>query len=943
MSRSARLRRACSAMLLVSALVAMVFPWSAQASVDKQTTQATQTKPEAKKTKPNSAAGHAVVRAVAPGKGKEKDHPRYDKPPQRLGRSGSARNLDASPKATVQLEEKVHGSSLNGPTGVGSLSAPEPDAPVLGGSFLGVSECCSIPPDPIMAAGPHQVVIATNDRIMAFNKNGTQVPNTVAQPCVGNCQLGTFFTNAVAGTNIFDPWLVYDQYIDRFWFLTVSRATSPQNSDFLLALSNSNDVADGWTLFRIDARTNGNDVQSQWCDYEKLGLDAQAIYLTCNMFDFSSPPNFQYSKIRAMTKGQFLNNTCCAWWDWWNLREGFAGVYASFSIQPAHMYGASAADGEYLVNAFSTCVFCPPDELRVRHITNVQVCCVPGDQHEPDMDEETHTVGAMPDAPDASQQGTTTAIDTGDHRLLYAIWQGGHLSTGQTIECPDEDNACAAFTELDVSDMGDIDTVNDWVLVQDGSDRYYPAVDVNAAGNKTMVYTRSSSSEFASAVYVGIPSSATCTLCSDGPETVLQAGGNSYVDFGSPPGARNRWGDYLGAAQDPDGTGVWIHGQFAQTTANLWATQVGLTYEAQDLAPPTTTASLSPAPTVFGWNNTDVLVTLSATDSGSAGVRRITYSTSGAQTIPSTVVNGSTASFTLSAQGTTVVSFFAQDNWGNVESTKTTTVRIDKVAPTVTCGTADGVWHATDVSIACTAGDGLSGLANPADASFSLSTSVPAETETSNACTNTHAVLDRAGNSTTGGPVCGNMVDKKAPTIAITTPVGGAIYLLNESVPASYACVDGGSGLASCAGNVANGTGIDTTSVGNKTFTVTGTDNVGNVRALTVPYIVTYKICLQYDPTVPFHGNSVPIRLRLCDANNVNVSAPGTIVHATVINPGAITPTSIANPTNDFLFNSGQGGYVYVLNARTLPDGSYTLDFTVTGDPITHSAPFILD
>jgi hypothetical protein len=187
------------------------------------------------------------------------------------------------------------------------------------------------------------------------------------------------------------------------------------------------------------------------------------------------------------------------------------------------------------------------------------------------------------------------------------------------------------------------------------------------------------------------------------------------------------------------------------------------------------------------------------------------------------------------------------------------------------------------------------------------------------------------------------MVDKKAPTIAITTPVSGAIYLLNESVPASYACADGGSGLASCAGNVASGTGIDTASVGNKTFTVTGTDNVGNVRTLTVPYIVTYKICLQYDPTRPFHGNFVPIRLQLCDANDVNVSAPGIIVHATVVNPGAIPATSIANPTNDFLFNSGMGGYVYVLNAKGLPAGSYTLEFTVTGDPITHSAPFILD
>ena len=558
------------------------------------------------------------------------------------------------------------------------------------------------------------------------------------------------------------------------------------------------------------------------------------------------------------------------------------------------------------------------------------------------MREETKTVGEMPDSPNATQQGTSTGIDTGDHRLLYAIWQSGHLSTGQTIKCPDENSACSAFTELNVSDMGDIHTVNDWVLAQDGSDRYYPRVDVNAVGNKTMVYTRSSSSEFAGLFYVGIPNSATCTTCSDGPETTLQAGGNSYVDFGSPPGSRNRWGDYFGAAADPDGTGIWVHGEFARTTANSWATQVGLTYEAQDLSAPTTTASLSPAPTSFGWNNTNVLVTLNATDSGSAGVRRITYSASGAQTIGTTVVDGSSASFVISAQGTTTVSFFAQDNWGNVESTKTQTVRIDKVDPVVSCAAADGLWHATDVTIGCTASDALSGLADPADASFSLATSMPAETETSNACTGTHTVLDKADNATTGGPVCGNMIDKKAPVISVVTPAAGAIYLLNQAVAASYTCVDGGSGVATCAGPVGDGALIDTASVGNKTFTVTATDNVGNLRTLSVPYIVTYNICLLYDPTKPFAGNSVPIRLDLCDVNEVNVSSPGVTVHATLIQPGSIVPTSIVNPTNDFLFNSGFGGYTYILNVHGFPPGSYTLEFTVSGDPVTHSAPFDL-
>jgi hypothetical protein len=41
----------------------------------------------------------------------------------------------------------------------------------------------------------------------------------------------------------------------------------------------------------------------------------------------------------------------------------------------------------------------------------------------------------------------------------------------------------------------------------------------------------------------------------------------------------NRWGDYSGASPDPDGTGIWIRGEYASNTQNMWATDIGLTYE----------------------------------------------------------------------------------------------------------------------------------------------------------------------------------------------------------------------------------------------------------------------------------------------------------------------------------------------------------------------------
>src|SRR5439155_25653435 len=91
----------------------------------------------------------------------------------------------------------------------------------------------------------------------------------------------------------------------------------------------------------------------------------------------------------------------------------------------------------------------------------------------------------------------------------------------------------------------------------------------------------------------------------------------------------------------------------------------------------------------------------------------------------------------------------------------------DFTPPQVLCGVSDGVWHISNVSIACTASDPESGLANPADASFSVTTNVPAGTETANAATNTRQVCNTVNGCTAAGPINGNKVDRKAPAITI--------------------------------------------------------------------------------------------------------------------------------------------------------------------------------
>jgi hypothetical protein len=151
--------------------------------------------------------------------------------------------------------------------------------------------------------------------------------------------------------------------------------------------------------------------------------------------------------------------------------------------------------------------------------------------------------------------------------------------------------------------------------------------------------------------------------------------------------------------------------------------------------------------------------------------------------------------------------------------------------------------------------------------------------------------------------------------------------------------------VATCVGTVSSGGPVDTSGFGAKTFTVTATDNAGNVTTQTVNYSVTYSTCLDYDPGNVYQaGRTVPIKLHVCDGGGNNLSSPGIVVTAVGVGLvsttvyGDVNASGGANPDNDFRF---VGGF-YVLNMSTkgLSTGSYYLYYRVGNDPTLHTAPF---
>ena len=93
-------------------------------------------------------------------------------------------------------------------------------------------------------------------------------------------------------------------------------------------------------------------------------------------------------------------------------------------------------------------------------------------------------------------------------------------------------------------------------------------------------------------------------------------------------------------------------------------------------------------------------------------------------------------------------------------------------------------------------------------------------------------------------------------------------------------------------------------------------------------------------------GSTVPIKLQLCDVNASNMSDPAVTVHATGLvkvdnsASSSVDTTSAANPDNDFRYDVGLGGYIYNLRTTGLTTGTWKLNFTTTGDGVSHAVLF---
>lgn len=247
-----------------------------------------------------------------------------------------------------------------------------------------------------------------------------------------------------------------------------------------------------------------------------------------------------------------------------------------------------------------------------------------------------------------------------------------------------------------------------------------------------------------------------------------------------------------------------------------------LTISGLDEVAPTTILSTDPTDAL--WNNSDIQVSLNASDNGS-GVENTFYTINGG-------TQQSGTSFAITTEGPNTISYWSVDKAGNVEAVKTETINIDKSVPITTANVSEN-WQTEDVFVTLSASDIHSGIAATyyqVNGGEVLSGNTVQLTQ-DGTHTLTYWSLDKAGNIEEK-QTKEIKIDKTAPNTTDNAPSTWQ----SGDVVVTLSATDTGSGLDDThyqvnGGEVKSGNTVQFTQEGTHTLTYWSVDKVGNIEA----------------------------------------------------------------------------------------------------------------
>jgi hypothetical protein len=433
-----------------------------------------------------------------------------------------------------------------------------------------------IPPDPHGAAGLRRLVGVVNSMVEVRKKDGTLTFLNGFQKFFAG------FEEAFDVDFFFDPRVIYDEHEGRFVIVVLQQSDSPPISRIWLAVSTGEepDSLDDWNQYFFNSALSVGG-ENSWADFPGLEVDEEAVYVSANMFRFSDR-NFAGTRLWIINKevyGGFYGGG-----DLSILRiNPYLNAGLATTTMPVQVHGSSGVDGS--VGTFFISLITDTDD-GYAYLQIYTIYDPLGDA--PSYTLQTIVLGIVTQndvLPDAPQPGTKVKINTGQFRVVDAVWRKKKMwlvftinptsgvnkgqATAHWVRCSTSGGRVTFEAQGDLGGEG----------IAVGTYTYFPSVAVSSRGLVAYGYAASSPAKFIGA-YVSVGTSEQSYTVKTGMAPYIRYDDNGW----------NRWGDYTGISVDPADDTFWVFNEYAETIGSAdfngdgrWGTVWGRVAQAPEL------------------------------------------------------------------------------------------------------------------------------------------------------------------------------------------------------------------------------------------------------------------------------------------------------------------------------------------------------------------------
>lgn len=454
--------------------------------------------------------------------------------------------LSQDPDAEMEMEAEEDGAFVSeaDPAITAANSRIQPlVAATLSTKFDAIRGSGLEPPDPFLAVGPTNMMVATNYGLQVYSKTGAKVGGLLG--------LNGFFGVPSSYNLVSDPKFVYDSVAGRFYGVLIGYSNSLAKGAWFVATSSTNSASGTWSTIRIEEA-------NKLPDYPGLGFCSDKVVLTANNFN-GAGTSYLGTVAVAINKAQLNGGGTVSF----TIFGSTGGLKTStgaqiFTAQPVKSLSTT-----------STCHIVSVNGTTAAKAQLYRMTGVPGVGSGAVLTTGSNlAINAISTTVGAKQQGSTRLLAAGDNRTLDASYRSGVLWTTFNSGC----TFTGSTIKYDCARVLRIGGVDATPAIQldgsyGGSGFYYtyPALSTDSSGNMTVIFTRSSSTEYAGLRFGGVRGTTTTLE----PSVPLIAGSAAYTG--------TRWGDYFGAAYDGSDNSIWLVGEYKPSGTGLWGTYVGKT------------------------------------------------------------------------------------------------------------------------------------------------------------------------------------------------------------------------------------------------------------------------------------------------------------------------------------------------------------------------------